>query len=56
MTPRSPLDPDVELIRGIGLAVYMSMRDATGQRIDPYDNPVTRKSPGNHTSIDWDLE
>ncbi|WP_280406268.1 hypothetical protein [Nocardia brasiliensis] len=34
---------------------HVEIRDATGQRTDPYGNPVTRKSPDNHTSIDWDL-
>jgi hypothetical protein len=30
------------------------LRDATGQRIDPNGNPVTRRSPGNHMPIVWD--
>ncbi|WP_240505175.1 hypothetical protein [Nocardia mangyaensis] len=34
---------------------HVELRDSTGQRIDPSGNPVTRKSPGNHTPIDWDL-
>jgi hypothetical protein len=34
---------------------HVEIRDPSGQRIDPYGNPVTRKSPDNHTSIDWDL-
>ncbi|KAA8886645.1 hypothetical protein F3087_23000 [Nocardia colli] len=34
---------------------HVEIRDSTGQRTDPYGNPVTRKSPDNHTSIDWDL-
>ena len=44
-SPRTPgsEDPHVEL------------RDATGQRVDPSGNPVTRRSPANHTPIDWDL-
>lgn len=29
--------------------------DADGVRIYPFGNEVTRKSPGNHTPIDWDL-
>lgn len=34
---------------------HVEMRNADGQRIDPDGNLVTRKSPGNHTPIDWDL-
>ncbi|MDT5044325.1 MAG: hypothetical protein QOG75_178 [Mycobacterium sp.] len=33
---------------------HVELRDATGQRIDPNGNPVTRRSPGNHTPIVWD--
>ena len=35
---------------------HIELRNADGQRIDPAGNPVDRKSPGNHTPIDWDLE
>jgi hypothetical protein len=35
---------------------HVELRAATGQRIDPYGNPVTKPSPGNHTPIEWDLE
>jgi hypothetical protein len=31
------------------------MRNAADHRIDPFGNLVTRKSPGNHTPIQWDL-
>jgi len=34
---------------------HVELRDATGQRTDAYGNQVTRKSPGNHTPIDYDL-
>lgn len=34
---------------------HVELRDATGQRVDPQGNPVTRKSLGNHTPIDYDL-
>jgi hypothetical protein len=34
---------------------HVEIRDASGQRTDPFGNPVTRKSPDNHTAIDWDL-
>ncbi|GAA0452943.1 hypothetical protein Ade02nite_01020 [Paractinoplanes deccanensis] len=34
---------------------HVEMRNAAGERVDPYGNPVTRKSLGNHTSIDYDL-
>jgi len=34
---------------------HVELKDASGQRIDPSGNPVTRKSPGNHTPIDYDL-
>lgn len=33
---------------------HVEIRDENGQRTDPFGNPVTRKSPGNHTPIDWD--
>lgn len=33
---------------------HVELRDATGQRIDPNGNPVTRRSEGNHTPIVWD--
>ena len=44
-SPRSPgsSNPHVEL------------RNSSGQRIDPQGNPVTRKSTGNHTPINYDL-
>lgn len=34
---------------------HVEIRNASGQRVDPAGNPVTRKSPGNHTPIDFDL-
>lgn len=34
---------------------HVEIRDANGQRTDPFGAPVTRKSTGNHTPIDWDL-
>ncbi|MCP1444010.1 filamentous hemagglutinin [Pseudomonas sp. GGS8] len=34
---------------------HVEFKDATGQRTDAFGNPVTRKSPGNHTKIDFDL-
>lgn len=34
---------------------HVELRDATGQRVDPWGNPVVRRSPANHTPIDWDL-
>ncbi|MFF0766552.1 Hint domain-containing protein [Streptomyces sp. NPDC003737] len=34
---------------------HVEMRNADGERIDSFGNPVTRKSPGNHTPIEWDL-
>ncbi|MBP1159793.1 hypothetical protein [Rhodococcus sp. PvR099] len=34
---------------------HVELRDPTGLRIDPFGNPVTRKSLGNHTPIEWDL-
>ncbi len=44
-TPRAP---------GSG-APHIEIRNAAGQRIDVYGNPVTNRSPGNHTPIIWDL-
>ena len=34
---------------------HVEVRNAAGQRVDPYGNAVTRRSPGNHTPIEWDL-
>ena len=34
---------------------HVELRNASGQRIDPYGNPVTRKDPRNHTPIVYDL-
>lgn len=34
---------------------HVELRNEQGQRIDPQGNPVTRRSPGNHTPIEWDL-
>ncbi|MCA1188769.1 MULTISPECIES: putative T7SS-secreted protein [unclassified Saccharopolyspora] len=33
---------------------HVELKDENGQRIDPQGNPVTRKSLGNHTPIEWD--
>lgn len=33
---------------------HVELRNADGYRVDPYGNLVTRKSPGNHTPIEWD--
>jgi hypothetical protein len=33
---------------------HVEIRDEHGQRTDPFGNPVSRKSPHNHTPIDWD--
>ncbi|WP_241072541.1 hypothetical protein [Achromobacter xylosoxidans] len=34
---------------------HVEFKNATGQRTDPFGNAVTRKSPDNHTPIDFDL-
>ncbi len=34
---------------------HVEFKDASGQRTDAFGNPVTRKSPDNHTPIDFDL-
>ncbi len=34
---------------------HVEMRNAAGERVDPYGNPVTRRSLGNHAPIDYDL-
>ncbi len=34
---------------------HVELKDSTGQRINPAGNPVPRKSPENHTPIDYDL-
>jgi hypothetical protein len=33
---------------------HIEIRNDQGQRIDPHGNPVTKKSDGNHTPIEWD--
>lgn len=33
---------------------HVELRDPTGRRIDPSGNPVSRRSPANHSPIDWD--
>jgi hypothetical protein len=38
-----------------GRVPHVAFRNASGQRVDPYGNLVTRKSPNNHTPITWDL-
>lgn len=35
---------------------HVAFRDASGQRVDSDGNPVSRRSPDNHTPIDWDIE
>lgn len=37
-------------------APHVEWRNASGQRVDAGGNPVTRRSPENHTPIDWDLD
>lgn len=44
----SPRAPDSE-------NPHVELRNEDGTRVDPYGNPVTRKSPANHTPIIWDL-
>jgi hypothetical protein len=34
---------------------HVEIRDPSGQRIDSHGNPVSKRSPGNHTPITWDL-
>lgn len=34
---------------------HVEIRDAAGQRVDVFGNPVTRKSVDNHTLVDYDL-
>ncbi|MGV9409220.1 WXG100-like domain-containing protein [Nocardia sp. NPDC003693] len=33
---------------------HVEIRNEDGRRIDPFGNEVTRRSPGNHTDIEWD--
>ncbi|RBO94337.1 hypothetical protein [Nocardia puris] len=35
---------------------HVELRNANGERIDPFGNTVDRRSPGNHTPIDWDWQ
>ncbi|MHB8060037.1 MAG: RHS repeat-associated core domain-containing protein [Gaiellaceae bacterium] len=34
---------------------HVALRNAAGRRVDPWGNLVTKRSPGNHTPIKWDL-
>ncbi|GAA4215399.1 hypothetical protein GCM10022220_43840 [Actinocatenispora rupis] len=34
---------------------HVELRNAAGRRIDASGNLVSRRSPGNHTPIHWDL-
>lgn len=34
---------------------HVEMKNEHGQRIDPQGNPVSKRSAGNHTEINWDL-
>lgn len=34
---------------------HVELKTSSGERVNPAGNPVTRKSPGNHTPIDFDL-
>ncbi len=34
---------------------HVELKDASGQRIDPSGNAVQKRTPGNHTPIDYDL-
>jgi uncharacterized protein YukE len=34
---------------------HVELRDAAGKRIDRHGNPAVRRSPDNHTPIEWDL-
>lgn len=34
---------------------HVELRNAQGERVDTQGNPVTRRSTGNHTPVDWDL-
>jgi hypothetical protein len=45
------------LRQAVGLSAefpHVEVSDATGQRVDPFGNPVTRKSPGKHMPTEWD--
>lgn len=44
-----------DAVRAVLTEEYVEFKDATGQRTDAFGNPITRKSPDNHTSIDFDL-
>src|SRR6266536_6256348 len=52
-TIRAKLKKGSVLAPGSGTP-HVELRDATGRRIDPSGNPVSRRSTGNHTPIHWD--
>ena len=33
---------------------HAEFRNENGQRVDPFGSEVARKSPGNHSTINWD--
>jgi WXG100 family type VII secretion target len=35
---------------------HVELKNEHGQRVDPLGNPVIRRSPENHTPIEWDLD
>jgi hypothetical protein len=35
---------------------HVEVWDPGGRRIDASGQPVSKRSPGNHTPIDWDLD
>ncbi|GGL43241.1 hypothetical protein GCM10007968_03930 [Sporolactobacillus putidus] len=48
--------PRITIKKGSGRAPgseypHVEIKDSTGQRIDTFGNPVTRKSKGNHTPV-----
>jgi hypothetical protein len=44
----SPRTPGSEL-------PHIEVRNARGDRVDPFGNEVTRRSSSNHVPIEWDL-
>ncbi|WP_143229982.1 hypothetical protein [Actinophytocola xanthii] len=51
---RTPLVRMTDGAPGSG-SPHVEVRNAVGARIDSYENSVTRKSIGNHTTIEYDL-
>ncbi|GAA0756088.1 hypothetical protein [Clostridium sartagoforme] len=52
--PRITLKKGTQRVPGSEMP-HVEIKDSTGQRIDRFGNPVSKRSQGNHTPIQWDV-